>query len=46
MGVHGVVRKSGANVQSNEAVTHLPLNVNKAMPGFPGERGPTRHTAE
>ena len=46
MGVDGVIRKSGANVQANEAVSHLPWNVEEAMAGFPGERGPTRCTAE
>jgi len=34
MGIHGVMRKSGANVQANEAVSHRPWNVEEAMAGL------------
>jgi len=36
-GVHGVISKSEANVEENEAVSHLPWNVEEAMAGLFGE---------
>jgi hypothetical protein len=33
VGVHVVIRKSGANVQANEAVIHLRWNVEEATGG-------------
>jgi hypothetical protein len=46
MGVHVVIRKSGANVQAKEAVSHLPLNVEEAMTGSFGEARDEGNTAE
>jgi len=37
MGIHGVIRKSAANVQANEAVSQLPWNGDEAMAGLFGE---------